>query len=360
MPAMSCTLDTSSPLAVSLSFNALEMFLKKVVDALSLPVLEHNASMSIGSSIFSSIHHLCSIFASRQLDSEVQVSEEEMARHTLMRYVFSEVLLLVEVSDDKSYLIWLNDIEIASGQYDKITSLTADSVKEDLLVCKSCGHNQTWLDAYHLLDEDTKKVRSDTFYAMKLKHTAVNVGTENKKFDIVIPTDVVDYRFPVPKGESSKTSSIDVKSMKKMMRHCMSVGKSFSSSYYKLYMMFYTSSLSSDISPTAMRLHALISNYHEKMQTAVRNITAEVNSLREGMFLKERERIGALAMALSSASGWVRVGEDSSFSQTRLVSLSTFKSRLLDAIYITTNFFSPFYSSLLPPSGGIGWCLISL
>ena len=100
----------------------------------------------------------------------------------------------------------------------------------------------------------------------------------------------------------------------------MSVGKSFSSSYYKLYMMFYTSSLSSDISPTAMRLHALINNYHEKMQAAVRNITAEVNSLREGMFLKERERIGALALALSSASGWVRVGEDSSFSQTRLVS----------------------------------------
>ena len=359
MPAMSCAIDTPSPLTVSLSFNAIEVFLRKVVDSLSLPVLEHNASMSIGSSIFSSIHHLCFIFASSQVDSEIQISEEEIARHTLMRYLFSEVLLLVELSDEKSYLIWLNDIEIASGQYDKITSLTADSVKENLLVCKSCGHKQTWLDAYHLLDEDTKKVRSDTFYAMKLQHTAVNVGTGNN-FQIVIPTDVVDYRFPVPKGESSKTSSIDVKSMKKMMRHCMSVGKSFSSSYYKLYMMFYTSSLSSDISPTAMRLHALISNYHEKMQAAVQNITAEVNSLREGMFLKERERIGALALALSSASGWVRVGEDSSFSQTRLVSLSTFKRRLLDAIYITTNFFSPFYSSLLPPSGGIGWCLINL
>ena len=103
----------------------------------------------------------------------------------------------------------------------------------------------------------------------------------------------------------------------------MKMGKSFSSSFYKLYSMLYAT-LSSDVSPTALRLYSLIANYHEKMQSVIRHMNAEVHSLREGIFLKERERIGALALASSTASGWVRVGEDSSFSATRLFTSATF------------------------------------
>lgn len=103
----------------------------------------------------------------------------------------------------------------------------------------------------------------------------------------------------------------------------MKMGKSFSSSYYKLYSMMYAT-LSSDVSPTALSLYPLIANYHEKMQSVIRHMSAEVHSLKEGIFLKERERIGALALASSTASGWVRVGEDSSFSATRLFTSATF------------------------------------
>ena len=238
-----------------------------------------------------------------------------------MRFFLSQVILLVEISDKKSFLLLLKGIEIASGQYDKIASL--ESVNgADLLVCRHCGsENQSWLDCYHLFDQDTKDV-CDTFYALKLQHTVIDVLSGNS-FDIVMPTNIVDYRFPISKGGSSKTSSIDVNSTKKKIRHLMKVGRSFSSSYYKLYSMLYAT-LSTDQSPTAMHLHALIGDYHEKMQSAIRHMNAEVHSLREGIFSKERERIGALALALSTASGWVRVGEDSSFSTTRLFTSATF------------------------------------
>eukprot|EP00984_Skeletonema_dohrnii_P031853 scaffold24896_cov189-Skeletonema_dohrnii-CCMP3373.AAC.8 len=322
MPSLSYAIDSKSPLAISLSFDALEVFLKMVVDALSLPVLEQSTSISIGNSIVASIHQLCSIFASSQEDSDAEGYHEERARNTLMRFYLAKVVLLLEVSDEKSFLVLLEDIEIASGQYDKIASLTENSIDDDLFVYKRCGgDNRTWLEAYHLLDQDTKEA-SATFYALKLQHTVMDVVTGNN-FDIVVPTSVVDYRFPIPKGGSSKPSLIDIKSMKKMMRHSMKVGKSFSSSYYKLYSMLYAT-LSSDLSPTAMRLHALIGDYHEKMQAVIRHMNAEVHSLRKGIFLKERERIGALALASSTASGWVRVGEDSSFSTTRLFTSATF------------------------------------
>jgi len=321
MPSLSCAIDNRSPLAISISLNGLEVFLTKVVAALSLPVLEHNASIAIGSSIFSSIHQLSSTFGSSQVDSDSSVCHEERARNTLMRFFLSRIVLLLEVSDEKSFLLLLNDVELASGQYDKIASLTADS-HGDLFVCKYCGgDNQTWLDTYHLIDQDTKKA-SDVFYALKLQHTVMSVLTGNN-FDIVIPTSVVDYRFPIPKGGSSKPSLIDVNSMKKMMRHSMKVGKSLSSSYYKLYSMLHAT-LSSHFSPTALRLYALIGDYHEKMQAVIREMNSELHLLREGIFSKERERIGALALALSTASGWVRVGEDSSFSTTRLFTSATF------------------------------------
>jgi len=322
MPSLSYAIDSKSPLAVALSLNCLEVFLKKFVNALSLPVLEHDTSIAIGSSIVTSIHQLCSIFASSQADSDDGVCHEERARNTLMRFFLSQIVLLLEVSDEKSFLLLFKDVEVASGQYDKIASLTADSRDGDLFVCNHCGgDNQTWLDAYHLIDQDTKKA-SDSFYALKLQHTVMNVVTGNN-FDIVMPTSVVDYRFPIPKGGSSKPSLIDVNSMKKMMRHSMKVGTSLSSSYYKLYSMLHAT-LSSHLSPTAMRLHALNGDYHEKMQAVIRHMNAEVHLLREGIFSKERERIGALALALATASGWVRVGEDSSFSTTRLFTSATF------------------------------------
>ena len=321
MPSLSYAIDNKSPLAISLSFDALEVFLKKVVNALSLPVLEQSTSISIGNSIFASLHQLCSIFSSSKEDFDAEVYHEERARNTLMRFFLSQIILLV-VSDEKSFLLLLKDIEIASGQYDKIASLTENPTGQDLLVCKHCGgDNQTWLDAHHLIDPDTKEARA-TFYAMKLQNTIMSVASGNS-FDIVLPQNVVDYRSPIPKGGSSKQSLIDIKSMKKMMRHSMKVGKSFSSSYYKLYSMLHAT-LSSDLSPTAMRLHKLIADYHEKMQAVIRHMDAEVHSLREGIFLKERERIGALALASSTASGWVRVGEDSSFSNARLFTSATF------------------------------------
>ena len=319
MSSLSCAMDCTSSLALSLSLTGIEVFLKKVVDALSLPVLEQSKNISIGNSTCSSIHQLCSIFESGRDGSDAASDNDELTRNTMMRLFLSDAVIVVEISDEKSFLLLMNDSEIASGQYDKIAALDNGASDENLLVCKHCGgSNQSWIDAYHMIDND-KNEASDIFYALGSKFTVMSILTRNN-FDTVVPTNAVDYRFPIPKGGVSTASSVDVSSMKKMMGRFIKIGSSFSSSYFSLYSMMDRE----DLSTTATRFHSMISIYHKTMQDVISGMNAEVQSLRRGVFFKERERFGALALASSTACGWVRVGEDSSFSTARLFTSATF------------------------------------
>jgi len=97
-----------------------------------------------------------------------------------------------------------------------------------------------------------------------------------------------------------------------------------SSLYFKLYKLSpQNGSAQSDFSLAATRLHNSIGSYHCKMNNIIGQMNAEVDRLRKAVFSKENERVGALALASSTASGFVRVGENLSFSH-RIFSSATF------------------------------------
>jgi len=335
--------EIASPLAVDLNMNAIEKFLNILVECLVSPVFVGSRNhlqigqTPLGSAMYSICAKLYDIFST---PSElIGTTDSIQLGNSLFRMSLDQLLLLVPSTDESeghsSFGLSFTDVEIAVGesQCNKINLVITDSkhtTSYPHITEKNCGHGgQTWLKAFHLLSEGpTKTTASGSFYALKSNHSMLRVvypkqvSDNTHQFNAIFPASSINWSLPVGLAGSSSAPPFDVFAMKDLSFSLMNMGMPLSSLYFKLYKLSpQNKSAQSDLAAT--RLLKQLSLYHGKMHSIIGQMNAEVERLKRAVFSKENERVGALALASPTCGGWVRVGEDLSFSH-RIFSSATF------------------------------------
>jgi len=319
------SVEIASPLIVDLSdLNAIEFFLNLLVECLLAPVFVASKTrfrqigqIPLGSAMWEASMKLSSLLSTPQ--SKMTENNDE-GGDSLFRLFLYRLLVLVPSKGYDSFGLLFNDVEVAIGESQCNNTDVTSCYRR--VVGKHCGYrDQTWLKQFHLLGEGTTS--SNSFYALRSKHSLLGLG-KSEAPTIVIPETSINWSLPVGLGcWSSNAPPFDVFAMKDLGLSLMDGASPLSSLYFKLYKLSQNGSAQSDFSLAATRLHNSIGSYHRKMHGVICQMNAEVESLRNAVFSKENERVGALALASSVAAGWVRVGEDLSFSH-RIFSSATF------------------------------------
>ena len=325
------SVEITSPMLLDINIEAIELFLNLVLEGLLSPVFisrgQQAGQMLLGSAIWSIVSKLYFLFQSPQSDELIETDKSYEAGNSLFRLYFSQLLVLIPSDDEQgcgSFGLSFGDVEIATGNSLKTGANNTTSYRR--VIEKNCSHvGQSWLNAYQLSSD----MSDDTFYALRSKHSLFQVsvtdGGSGNTFQAenIFPISSINWSLPV--GISGSISPpFDVFAMKNLSLSIMKMGMPLSSIYFKLYKLSpQNESAQSDFSLAAARLHDTIGSYHHRMYNLIGQVHAEVERLRQSVWLKENERVGALVLASSIASGWIRVGEDLSFSH-RLFSSATF------------------------------------
>ena len=335
IPATSASaLEIDSPISVDLNIKAIELAMNVVLEGLSSPVFigtgQLGQTILVGSalySIFPKLYHLFSTSSEVAPVEETGSTNSGDAALALFRMSLHQVLILIPTADEEqgharygAFGLSFQDVEIATGNAVTYTN------KNCRIIEKNCGHDKgTWLQTFNLLGGNEKE-ESSTFYALRSKHSlfraTANDLDSTHNFDYILPLSRVNWSLPVGLMDGATSPPYDLNALSSLSLEIMNMGMPLSSLYFKLYKLS-PRNASSDFSLAAAQLHNAVGSYHCRMYNIFGRLNAEVDRLKRIVWYKENERVGALALASCTASGWIRVGEDLSFSH-RIFSTATF------------------------------------
>lgn len=315
--------EISAPLSVDLNLPEIEFFMNLVVECLLSPVFvgtgRQIGQTLLGSALWSTISKMVSLFGS-PAPEPTEMEDIGGVANSLFRIYLQQLLMLVPSNDESRgpFGLTCTDVEIASGGSREHTTCRQ-------VMNKSCGFGgQTWLNAFSF-PEDVESSSPSDFYVLKSTHGMVRVERNvTTQFETIFPSSSINWSLPAGLGHSSTAPPFDVFAAKELCLLMMNMGMPLSSLYFKLYKLSpQNEAQESEFSLAAVRLHDSLGSYHRKMHACIEKMSAEVDQLTNAVFLKENERVGALALASSEACGWIRACEDLSFSH-RIFSSATF------------------------------------
>ncbi|KAL7553767.1 hypothetical protein ACHAWF_017089 [Thalassiosira exigua] len=339
--------EISSPLVVDLDTGAIEFFLNLVVKCLLAPVFigskigsnEIISQMPLGSAMWSAGLKLYDLFSSPPAEPGDTETIGE-GGNTLFRICLDRLLVLVPPPDGSetsgTFGLIFGDIDIAVGESPTnfYAGDTASASRDNSrgqgchrVVKKHCGRGQTWLKEFDFLGKGTSE--NNTFYVLRSKQSMLDVGCPiqalngSHTFKSLVPELTINWSLPEGVGGCS-APPFDLFAVTDLGMTFMNMGMPLSSVYFKLYNLSpKNESEQSKFTAAATRLHNSIGSYHNSIHNIIDRMNAEMDKMKNALFSKEYERIGALALASSTASGWVRVGEDLPFTH-RIFSSATF------------------------------------
>lgn len=225
----------------------------------------------------------------------VRAQTSDQVRNSLYRLTLDRLLVLVpfgdQLEDHSSFGMLFGDIKTSFGDITKNG--------KDNMLGKRCGHGDlTWLNEFHLSGDEPTKIVA---YALRLRHALVKVETGQRSnhqfiFSEILPESSINWSLPVASG-SSTAPPFDLFAIKDLSLSLMNMGMPLSSLYFKLYKLSpQQESNGPSFSLQAARLHDSIGSYHSKINIIIGGMASEIDRLREVVFSKENERIGALAI----------------------------------------------------------------
>mmetsp|Transcript_8790 Transcript_8790/g.18589 ORF Transcript_8790/g.18589 Transcript_8790/m.18589 type:complete len:323 (-) Transcript_8790:471-1439(-) len=303
--------EIASPLIVDLNISTIEFFLNLVVECLLAPVFvgpqSHVSQIGqtpLGSSLWATASKTVSIFSSLRT-KQVAAGNSVAGSNSLFRLSLHRLLLLVpsngESGGHDSFGLLFSDVLAAGGDSLHTDLDTPSSYRR--IAEKHCGYDgQTWL--FYLAKGMTP---SKTFYALRSKHSLLGIGYP-ENISIVIPESNINWSLPIGLDGYSSAPPFEVFAMKDLGMSLMVGAYPLSSLYFKLYKLSpQNASAQSEFSSAATRLHNSIGSYHCKMHDIMVQMNAEVDRLRNAVFCKENERVGALALGESLSSCCVKL-----------------------------------------------------
>lgn len=229
----------------------------------------------------------------------VKAQTSDQVGNLLYRLTLDRLLVLVpfedQLEDRCSFGMFFGDIKTSFGGIIKNG--------KDNMLGKRCGHGDlTWRNEFHLStgEEPTKIVA----YALRLRHTLIKVTGQrsNHRFNTILPESSINWSLPIASG-SSTAPPFDIFAIKDLSLSLMKMGMPLSSLYFKLYKL---SPQQESNGPSfllqAARLHNSVGSYHHKINVIIGGMASEIDRLKEAVFNKENERIGALAIGMNCSS----------------------------------------------------------
>lgn len=269
--------DISSLMIVSLDIDAIKVFSDFVISALSAPVYFYSRSTrgnAFECSAQSTISALCSSVSEVLASSHSSNTSGSETGTAFTRLRLSNLLVKIPNSslstNNANFWSSLDDFEIAY-----CFSRSMEDPTELLL--QKCGRGNDWQT---VLGGTTD---CNPFCLLKSKLSVLIADGDS--FMFVFPTISIDWR--------SNKGYVEIHNF---IETFLSVGSALSSVTMKLFYLLPGGSSSSKMSSPAMDTHCMIASYHSKVMTILYNLEEKVEKMRLSLFVKERERVGMMAL----------------------------------------------------------------
>ncbi|EJK75579.1 hypothetical protein THAOC_02693, partial [Thalassiosira oceanica] len=326
---MATSVEITKPLLINVDINAIEFSINAGVETLLSPCFDSSPSSAeisqcpLGSHMWECGYNLASMLTSsspRQVESsctshdEVDANVPEPAS-AFFRFALYRVFAVVPqdpagVSSDTAAIDafgFLGDAQIVTGD---VCTTCAPGVTQ-----RNCGvGGQTWKTAVPASDQRGK------FHALKSTHALVEIVGGDGVINMC--SNSINWSTPEGIQRQSCLPPVDLNKTMELASVMMNLGVPLSSLYFKLYKLA-PANVTKQTGVGITNLHDMIGLYHRRVWDAFNKLKADINELQMAVYTKENERIGAMALASSSACGWVRASEELSFSH-RLFSSATF------------------------------------
>lgn len=299
--------EITAPLTISLDTSVWDHFFDVAATSLSKPVFVLKSStivpQSVGRAALASMAQLASVFFnSPTADTEKFEQIDRKRMEFLTRLFLSRLFVILPRPDSRSnFGLLFRDFEAAIGQYHFLDS----TVRSHSLGDSYCGKGyKTWRSSF-----DTETVGDDSnFYVLKSNQTILSISLPSiastdelsHQMSIIVPSFDVELSslFKKYMKFSDEGPTLDAGIMADLLKSLSCVGMSF----FSLIQASPDSSgvSSSSTSSTLKSLAESLEKYHSKFLLSMDSLQNEVESLRHRIFIKERERIGALALGKST------------------------------------------------------------